>query len=66
MQNKRDPPSYGIGLQPAGRGRGGPAPVQAGAAGPATVTTGANPSPWVWDVDRRTYRRWDGAKWIWQ
>ena len=57
VQAQRDPPSHGIGLQPAGRGQG-----QAGQAQAGQEVAG----PWVWDGQYQKYRRLVNNKWVWQ
>lgn len=57
VQAQRDPPNHGVGLQPAGRGRGHAGQAQAG----QTVA-----GPWVWDEQYQKYRRLVNNEWVWQ
>jgi hypothetical protein len=69
VQARRDPPSHGIGLQPAGReqgGRGQSNQAAAGPAGPAGPAAQPVASPWVWDTEYNKYRCWNGTEWVWQ
>jgi len=66
VQAQRDPPSHGIGLQPAGRGQGGRGQGGQAAAGPAGPAAQPASSPWVWDAQYNRYRRLNGTEWVWQ
>jgi hypothetical protein len=71
VQSKRDPPEFGIGLNPVGRGRGGGRGRgygEAGSAGPAAPAQQATaPGGWILDTQYNRWKRPDGnGGWIWQ